>query len=264
MPILSHESRIVRWAKNSGFAPILRPVWIMHSNARYKRAVGDLAKRSGVIRPAIDRMIEKHEAHIVYPMSLSNMVTSQEYRELSLSYRNPDIFLPVMAFIYDITRTLQPSTIVETGVERGASTYTFLRALEKNGNGQLHSIDLLPPIHRRLKLPIAPCVPIELRKRWHYYEGNSREILPGLLRELGQVDLFMHGSDHSYEVQSFEVRCAWPHIKKPRICIVDRPDYPTNNYRTWAECIRDFKPRQTVLLPEGDSTMSNMFGVIIE
>ena len=47
-----------------------------------------------------------------------------------------------MLLCYALVRTLQPETIVETGVGNGASTFFFLRALSTNGGGMLHSFDI--------------------------------------------------------------------------------------------------------------------------
>jgi len=53
----------------------------------------------------------------------------------------------------------------------------------------------------------------ELRPRWRLSLGSTRENLPALLEELGQVDVFIHDSEHSYENMTFEYEAAWPHIK---------------------------------------------------
>jgi len=260
---------LVRKLRESSFRRVLLPAWRYYStrhprdSAReYLNAVATLVKISeSKIRPALDDLFNKCELH---PIGSSDSI--QGYESLSKSYVDHDLFMPLMAFIYDLVRSMKPKIIVETGVERGASTYTFLRAIAKNGFGELHSVDLKPPIHSQLKLPIAPVVPQSFRENWHYYEGDSRAILPKLLDNLGTVDLFMHGSNHSYEVQSFEVMTAWPHIKEPKVCIVDRPDYPvTNDYRAWNEILARFRPSRTIELPEGDYTLPNQkFGVIFQ
>jgi hypothetical protein len=209
----------------------------------------------------MDDLFAKSESH-----PIGSVEDTQGYEALSKSYVDHQMFLPLDAFIYDLVRSRKPRIIVETGVERGATTYAFLRALEKNGSGELHSVDLKPEIHSRLRLPVAPVVPRSLRANWHYYEGDSRVILPKLFEQLGSVDLFMHGSEHGYEVQSFEVVTAWPYIKEPKVCIVDRPDFPgTNDYRAWNEFLSKFKPSRTLILPEGDYTLPiQKFGVMFQ
>jgi hypothetical protein len=43
----------------------------------------------------------------------------------------------------------------------------------------------------------APAGQYRRQQRWTYIHGLSRQRLPGLLSELGQIDLFVHDSLHS-------------------------------------------------------------------
>jgi hypothetical protein len=54
--------------------------------------------------------------------------------------------------LYVAVRTLQPRVVVETGVASGWSSAHILRALEANGAGVLHSIDL-PNVQEGSVLP---------------------------------------------------------------------------------------------------------------
>ena len=44
-------------------------------------------------------------------------------------------------YLYALMRRLAPRTVVETGVCNGFSTAFILAALERNGAGELHSLD---------------------------------------------------------------------------------------------------------------------------
>jgi hypothetical protein len=44
-------------------------------------------------------------------------------------------------FLYFVTRHTRPSCILETGVAAGYSSYAFLLALDRNGQGKLYSSD---------------------------------------------------------------------------------------------------------------------------
>lgn len=114
--------------------------------------------------------------------------------------------------IYSLVRLLKPRVIVETGVADGATSAHILRALEDNGEGRLYSIDLP---HYLLPAGKGPgwAVPEELRKRWDLRVGDAKTLLPPLLEELGEIDLFLHDSLHTYEHMLFEFRAAWPRIK---------------------------------------------------
>lgn len=109
---------------------------------------------------------------------------------------------------YALVRVLQPEVIIETGVAHGVSTAFMLAALERNGSGMLHSIDL-PPHDARAEQHVGALVPPELRQRWRLHRGMAARVLPGLLTELGRVDLFVHDSMHTYRNMTFEFDAAW-------------------------------------------------------
>jgi hypothetical protein len=48
-----------------------------------------------------------------------------------------------------------------------------------------------------------------LRTRWTYVRGSSRRRLPGLLAELGEIDVFVHDSAHTHTNMAFEFETAW-------------------------------------------------------
>src|ERR1700760_4235939 len=104
---------------------------------------------------------------------------------------------------------LRPETVIETGVGRGLTTRFVLEAFERAGVGHLWSIDLPPPRSPDLHHQIGIAVPEGLRARWSYVRGSSRRRLPGLLSELGSIDLFVHDSRHSARNLLFELRNAW-------------------------------------------------------
>lgn len=114
--------------------------------------------------------------------------------------------------LYTITRILKPETVIETGVFEGNSSLSILSAMKENNKGFLYSIDL--PSHDMSpgKLP-GWRVPEHLRNRWDLRAGKSSDMLPTLLPEVEDVDIFLHDSDHSYENMYWEYRTAWDHIK---------------------------------------------------
>src|SRR5205814_2730905 len=64
-------------------------------------------------------------------------------------------------------------------------------------------------------------VPDSLRRLWQLHIGDSRQLLPGLLKTLGHVDLFLHDSDHSYESMSFEFEQALPRLEDRGLLMSD-------------------------------------------
>ena len=92
--------------------------------------------------------------------------------------------------IWCLVAHLRPAVVVETGVAHGLTTRVILEGLQRNGSGHLSSVDL-PAVDPALHHEIAIAVPAGLRSRWTYVEGTSRQQLPGLVRRLGRVDLFV-------------------------------------------------------------------------
>jgi hypothetical protein len=125
--------------------------------------------------------------------------------------------------LYILVRALRPEVVVETGVASGRSTAFILQALEDNGVGHLHSIDL--PRHYGDEVPyeafdayLPPgkesgwIVPQQLRHRWTLHLGTSRRILPSLLAGLPRLGMFLHDSEHTYDNMMWEYETAWPHM----------------------------------------------------
>jgi Methyltransferase domain len=119
-------------------------------------------------------------------------------------------------------RALRPQTMVETGVARGYTSAAALGAMAELGHGRLLSIDL--PSMRHDGVPddeIGFAVPDHMRERWTLRLGPSRRLLEPLLREAGEIDLFLHDSDHTYGAQLWEYRTAWPFLRGGGLLISD-------------------------------------------
>jgi len=147
--------------------------------------------------------------------------------------------------LYVLARLARPTKIVETGVGPGVSTAYLLKALEDNGCGHLYSIDMptmdqelqeTRPEYRmhpnrkktRTKQTLRPSgwlVPEYLKNRWTLQVGLSSSLLPPLLAEVGEIDLFVHDSDHTYRNMMFEFTSAWPHLRKGGMLISDDTEW---------------------------------------
>lgn len=112
--------------------------------------------------------------------------------------------------------------MVETGVAYGYTSAAALGAMAENGQGRLISIDL--PGIRRDGVPdeeIGSAVPGELRGRWTLRLGPARRLLEPCLRELGEIDVFLHDSDHTHASQLWEYRTAWPFVRRGGLLMSD-------------------------------------------
>jgi len=126
--------------------------------------------------------------------------------------------------LYTVIRQHRPTNVIETGVGAGYSSAYILAALNENGTGTLHSIDM-PALDAAWSLPSGRppgfLVPEALRRRWDFHIGYVQEELPVLLDNLGAVDVFFHDSDHSYENMMFEFRLGYRHLGKGGFLVGD-------------------------------------------
>jgi predicted O-methyltransferase YrrM len=121
---------------------------------------------------------------------------------------------------YLACRLAAPDTVVETGVAHGVSSAFLLKALEQNGRGTLHSIDL-PPLSREYARFWGVAVSEDLHRGWRLHRGASRRVLPGLLRETGPVGLFVHDSLHTRRNMGREFDAVWPNLGPGGLLLAD-------------------------------------------
>lgn len=122
--------------------------------------------------------------------------------------------------LYCLSRIKKPEYIVETGVWHGVSSTFLLSAIQKNGKGFLHSIDV-PPVDPAIKVEIGGAIPLELREHWRLHLGHSRMMLPKVLNEISNLQFFVHDSEHSYRNMYNEYKIAWPKIDTGGFLISD-------------------------------------------
>jgi hypothetical protein len=125
--------------------------------------------------------------------------------------------------LWILIRHLKPAKVVETGVARGISSAFQLGAMEKNGIGQLWSIDL-PPVQPGWQVETGSAIPDRLRSRWTYIRASSRRALPPLLAELAAIDMFVHDGLHTAETMTFEFHHVWPYLVNDGVLLSDDAD----------------------------------------
>ena len=124
-------------------------------------------------------------------------------------------------FLYWVVRKLKPKVVVQTGVCNGLSSAFMMLALAKNGpDGSLHVVDMPPvfnsnddvwKIKGKVYGVVIPegktsgwIVPDAYHHRFEVLNGDAKDLLPGLLKKLGKIDMFYHDSDHTYDHMMFE------------------------------------------------------------
>jgi predicted O-methyltransferase YrrM len=122
---------------------------------------------------------------------------------------------------FAIVRAQKPNVIVETGVANGVSSAYLLLALHLNRKGHLHSIDVADGSFLPLGKETGWIVPGWLRNRWTLHKGDSRKLLPEVLGQFTEIDVFIHDSLHTEEHMKFEYEKAYPSLRSGGVLISD-------------------------------------------
>lgn len=158
--------------------------------------------------------------------------------------QSADLYAKKVLLQYAALRAIVPEVVVETGVANGVSSAYLLLALQKNGRGRLHSIEIGDPQYLPAGKSPGWIVPEELRSRWSLLTGDSRELLPRLLVQLGTIDVFIHDSLHTHEQMLWEFRAAYPHLRAGGLLFSDDATWNT----AFAEFSREVAERQAQVL----------------
>jgi predicted O-methyltransferase YrrM len=134
------------------------------------------------------------------------------------SSHNGDTLLGRLCYL--AARAMRPTMIVETGVCYGVTSAHLLQALTLNEGGHLHSIDL-PPLSKDADAFVGWVIPDALRERWTLHRGSSARVLRPLLSQIGQLDLFIHDSLHTYRNMKMEFAAVWPCLRPGGVLISD-------------------------------------------
>lgn len=150
---------------------------------------------------------------------LAHMRSSQADFDKGMS--SADLWAKKVLIQYAAVRALQPGIVVETGVASGVSSAYILLAMERNQKGILHSVEIGDRHYLPANKEPGWIVPQRLRQRWHLHIGDVAATAPGLLRGLGQVDIFIHDILHTYDQMKFEFEMARPHIRPGGLLLAD-------------------------------------------
>ena len=151
----------------------------------------------------------------------------------------------------------RPEAVVETGVAHGVTTRIVLEAMRQNEYGHLWSIDLPHFFDRQLHWQTGMAVTDACRPRWSYVEGSSKQRLPPLIAELGQVQVFMHDSLHTARNTVFEMEQAAVAIPQGGVMLID--DITT--HKGFAIFASRHPEYQTIIAPSADGI--GHFGIAV-
>ena len=194
----------------------------------------------------IDQFFDSREEYEQYVAEFNDEAISEirdqalrEYRKLTGGDSMGTIGLNTAQDYYALVRKEQPSRIVETGVCNGISTLSILLALRENGCGSLYSIDYPFRADESLEEFQAETfgnfageaipsdkdpgwiIPDTLRKDWTLILGKSQRELPKHVREHGEMELFIHDSEHSHPCMMFEYELAYEWLEDTGVILSD-------------------------------------------
>jgi len=191
--------------------------WIraVRATARKERMDLEKERRETAERLAKVTGVAEEDLH-QYQEELNNLEYADEYERLKQEVIDADAKKSGTSdfdceTIYIAVRAIKPDIVFETGAAHGHMDRHVLAAMEKNGKGQMHALDL-PGDH--FGFPYGFVIPEDLKHRWTLHEGDANEILPDLLDDLNGLDIFSHDSEHTRKHMQFEYETAYPRIKK--------------------------------------------------
>jgi len=124
-----------------------------------------------------------------------------------------------------LVRALQPCVAVETGTAGGASATVILQHLSSEA-AKLVSIDIASPHSDRY----GELIPETLRDKWELRLQQGPPLLPGTLKEVEPIDLFLHDSQHTVRHMRWEYELAWPSIR-PGGCLASHDVVTTTAFK---------------------------------
>lgn len=126
-----------------------------------------------------------------------------------------------LILLYAATILGRPNAAVETGVAYGWSSLAILAAMERNGVGQLVSVDM--PYAKLDNEPWVGCaVAEELKGRWTLIREPDRNGLKkAIALAAGPVDLCHYDSDKSYRGRLYAYPLMWDALRPGGLLISD-------------------------------------------
>ena len=152
-----------------------------------------------------------------------NLLTQKlndRYRSTNLDYPlNFATEIKTSYFLHSIVRVLKPASIIETGVANGHSSYFILNALLKNQSGTLYSFDV--------NNNVGKLINEGEKKNWNLTilpPRGRKKAFQDTIKRNGEVDIFIHDSNHFYYWQMFEYRTVWKSLKTGGLLLSDDVD----------------------------------------
>ena len=198
------------------FIATCRWVWEASEVTNFDYEISPQSKSYGImlLSQILKRDIEELEA---FALEIENDVELFEYLSENAAKspirgilrKNP--ILGRRIFWYVIVRATKPDVVIVTGTDKSLGAAILSRALQKNGNGVLYTVDIVSPRgylkdSGRLNLPIK------------FITMNSHEFLSSFNFK---IDLFLHDSNHEYAYETGEYSRAFEKLSSRGILLSD-------------------------------------------
>ncbi len=140
--------------------------------------------------------------------------------------KNFDCEIGLASFLHAYIIKYRPKVVIETGVANGITTNVIMHALAQVG-GTLHSFDVDPKTQNVYRGSGD--------WKFHLLTGEFERDLKIQVSEIGDVNLWIHDSNHGYLWQSFEYELARKSLSRGGLLVSDDIDSST----AWGLASRD-------------------------
>jgi hypothetical protein len=175
--------------------------------------------------------------------------------------------------LYLMVRALRPQVAIETGVLHGMTSIFLLRALECNGCGRLIAVDLPSyaesgPANKDGYHAVLPpgkepgwIVPRDRYSNFDIRLGASTEVLPDVTLQDGELGLFLHDSEHTFQTMWFELNWAWDRLARGGVLVCDNIE-ATSAYADFARRVE--RPSVVFASPDHRAIRLPRFGILVK
>jgi predicted O-methyltransferase YrrM len=162
-----------------------------------------------VAEDALEAYVHEHAAAVATIAARAAALARQYPEYFTVEHQTSEL-------LYVATRIARPSVAFETGVADGRSTAVILAAMEANGTGTLHSVDISSNVGAL----------VGDRSRWqlHVLDPSTSQF-EQLVASMPSIELFLHDADHSYANQTREYEAVWPKVVAGGVFISDDIDF---------------------------------------
>ena len=167
------------------------------------------------------RFVASEANQVIPALSSKNVTASDQAAKGTLYPARFDINPQTEDLLRRLVLEFRPRRLVETGVANGRSTRVLLAAIEelwceKDDSGRdgsvLHSLDISYSVVSE---------DLSTNSNWVFHLVSDTHPFEKIMGEIGEIDMFLHDSNHAYWNQLTEYRVAWDHLAPGGVLVSD-------------------------------------------